>query len=218
VARIVQEAWGCAVYDHYGATEMGLGGGVDCRARSGYHAREADLYFEIVDPVTGRPVPDGETGEVVFTTLTREAMPLVRYRTGDMSRFVPGPCGCGTVLKRMAHIDERVAGRITLPGGATVCQGDFDEALLLIEGLDDFKVLIACGRERAALVLRVRSFPEGPRPDRAVILKALAGIGALAAAEAQGRLSMELAEWEDAAGISSGTAKRRIECVQKEGR
>lgn len=99
--RAVEAAWGCTVYNHYGMTEMGLGGGVECAARMGYHLREADLYFEIVEPATGEPLPDGEYGEIVFSTLTRRGMPLLRYRTGDMSRFLPGTCGCGTVLRRL---------------------------------------------------------------------------------------------------------------------
>jgi phenylacetate-CoA ligase len=80
---------------------------VECAARQGYHWREADLYFEIVDPVTGQPLPDGEAGEIVFTTLTRQGMPLIRYRTGDISRFLPGPCACGAVLRRLATIQGR---------------------------------------------------------------------------------------------------------------
>jgi phenylacetate-coenzyme A ligase PaaK-like adenylate-forming protein len=59
-------------------TEMGLGAAVDCRALAGYHIREADLFFEIIDPDNGSPLPDGETGEVFFSTLTRKGMPLVR--------------------------------------------------------------------------------------------------------------------------------------------
>src|SRR6266536_362816 len=93
--RIVQEIkreWACEVFEHYGMTEMGLGGGVDCEAHCGYHVREADLYLEIVDIDTGRPVPAGRFGEIVFTTLTRRGMPFIRYRTGDISRFLPGVC------------------------------------------------------------------------------------------------------------------------------
>ncbi len=160
VTQMIEERWGCEVYDHYGTTEMGLGGGVDCRARAGYHLREADLLFEIVEPTTGQPVPEGEHGEVVFSTLTREAMPLLRYRTGDLGRFVPGPCPCGTTLKRLAHIDERVTGPVTLPGGQRLRQADFDEALLPLDGLVDFKVRYGCDRGQARLVISIR-------PDRA---------------------------------------------------
>ena len=92
---------GCDVFEHYGMTEMGLGGAVDCEAHAGYHLREPDLFLEIVDPRSGEVLPEGAVGEVVLTTLTRRGMPLLRYRTGDLSRFVPGPCPCGTALRRL---------------------------------------------------------------------------------------------------------------------
>ena len=106
--REVEQIWQCRVFDHYGMTEMGLGGGVECAAHSGYHMREADLYFEIIDPDSGQLLPEGCEGEVVFSTLTRRGMPLIRYRTGDFSRFLPEQCACGTVLKRLARIGGRV--------------------------------------------------------------------------------------------------------------
>nr|WP_314466460.1 AMP-binding protein [uncultured Clostridium sp.] len=99
----------CAVFNHYGMTEMGYGGGVECGALKGYHLREGDLYFEIIDPATGEPAEDGQYGEVVFTTFRRQAMPLVRYRTGDMARFSKKHCACGTFLRTM----DKVIGRIT---------------------------------------------------------------------------------------------------------
>lgn len=139
----IEKSWDCRVYNHYGMTEMGLGGGVECEARSGYHLREADLYFEIIDPVTGEPLPEGEEGEVVFTTLTREGMPLVRYRTGDLAFFIPGPCPCGTVLKRMARVKDRVEGRLALPGGGFISMSLLDEALFAVEGVLNFKALIS---------------------------------------------------------------------------
>lgn len=100
--------WGCAVFDHYGLTETGYGGGVECPSHDGYHLREADLYWEIIDPFSGEPVPDGTPGEVVFTTLTRRAMPLIRYRTGDVAAMLPGPCACGSPLRRLSRIRGRL--------------------------------------------------------------------------------------------------------------
>ena len=127
VVRAVEDAWSCMVFGHYGMTETGLGGGVECAARVGYHLREADLLTEIVDPTSGRPVPDGEAGEVVFTTLTRNGMPLLRYRTGDMSRFLTDPCPCGTVLRRLDRVSGRIAGALPLPGGGTLSIAQLDE-------------------------------------------------------------------------------------------
>jgi phenylacetate-coenzyme A ligase PaaK-like adenylate-forming protein len=103
----IERLWNCKVYEHYGMTEMGLGGAMACEIRDGYHIREADLYIEIIDPDTGKVVPDGEEGEIVFTTLTRQAMPLIRYRTGDISRIIPEPCPCGSILKRLARVGSR---------------------------------------------------------------------------------------------------------------
>ena len=103
----IKSAWGAEVFEHYGMTEMGLGCAVSCEHQRGYHIREADILIEIIDPETGRVLPDGEYGEVVFTTLTRCAMPLIRYRTGDFSRFIPEPCPCGTLLRTLAHVGDR---------------------------------------------------------------------------------------------------------------
>ena len=103
----IERIWDCVVYEHYGMTEMGLGGAMACAARVGYHPREADLLFEIIDPETGETLPEGDYGEIVFTTLTRRAMPLIRYRTGDFSRWIPGACACGSVLKRLDKVGDR---------------------------------------------------------------------------------------------------------------
>ncbi|MFZ1986676.1 MAG: DVU_1553 family AMP-dependent CoA ligase [Desulfatitalea sp.] len=103
-AEEIGRFWGCPVLQHYGAAEMCPGGGVECTARDGFHLREADLLIEIVAPCTPRPVDDGSYGEVLVTTLTREAMPLVRYRTGHLAAVMPEPCPCGSALRRMTSI------------------------------------------------------------------------------------------------------------------
>lgn len=107
IADELRKIWNCPIFHHYGITEMGFGGGVECGAFSGYHLREADLYFEIVDPDSGRPRPEGKLGEIVFTTLTRKGMPLIRFRTGHLARFLPEPCPCGTGLPRMGKVQGR---------------------------------------------------------------------------------------------------------------
>jgi len=138
IVQAVEAGWGGTVYNHYGMTEMGLGGGVECAARRGYHLREADMFFEIVDPITGEPLPDGAYGELVFTTLTRQGMPLIRYRTGDISRFLPGDCGCGTVLRRLEKVRFRWHGRFSLTASHFLTIADLDDALFSIEGVLDF--------------------------------------------------------------------------------
>lgn len=105
--RLIEDAFSCKVYEHYGMTEMGLGCAVGCGFGEGYHIRESDLYLEIIDPETGKNVEAGKTGEIVFTTLTRKGMPFIRYRTGDFSRFITEKCTCGSVLRRLDKVAPR---------------------------------------------------------------------------------------------------------------
>jgi phenylacetate-coenzyme A ligase PaaK-like adenylate-forming protein len=104
----IERFWGSPVFQHYGAAEMCPGGGVQCAARDGFHLREADLYLEIIDPQTAQPVADGGFGEIVVTTLTREAMPLIRYRTGHGAAIMTAPCPCGSKLRRMTALQDRI--------------------------------------------------------------------------------------------------------------
>jgi len=103
----IRRLWHCRIDEEYGMTETGLGGGVGCKEAGGYHLWESDLYYEVIDPVTGIPVPEGTAGELVVTTLNRQAMPFIRYRTGDISRIIPGPCSCGSVLKHLERVQSR---------------------------------------------------------------------------------------------------------------
>lgn len=133
------EAFGCPVFSHYGMTEMGFGGGVECKYLCGYHMREADFYFEIIDPISGKVVPLGQEGEVVFTTLTREGMPLIRYRTGDYARFLKEPCKCSDILPRMDYVRRRIEDEIRIKD-LTIEQ--LDEAMFKIQNLIDYKAFI----------------------------------------------------------------------------
>lgn len=94
------EVFGLEVFDHLGMTECGLGVALECKAHQGMHIRENDLYLEVVD-FYGNPMPDGKFGELVMTTLTRDGMPLIRYRMGDRARILPGNCSCKSVLRRV---------------------------------------------------------------------------------------------------------------------
>jgi phenylacetate-CoA ligase len=195
IRRTVERAWGCAVYNHYGMTEMGLGGGVECQARRGYHLREADLYFEIVDPATGRRVPDGETGEVVFTTLTRQGMPLIRYRTGDISRFVPGACPCGTPLKTLERIRLRSGGQVSIGCEGCLSIADLDEALFSVQGVCDFDAYLAHGAGQDTLRLMVRSVAGGEHAG--ALEAALEKIPAVRLARAAQRLEIRIETGEN---------------------
>ncbi|MBN1906818.1 MAG: phenylacetate--CoA ligase family protein [Deltaproteobacteria bacterium] len=128
-ASVIKNAWGAILYEHYGMTEMGLGGGVACDAGEGYHLREADLLFEVINPVSGLQVRAGEYGEVVFSTLTRQGMPLIRYRTGDRGRFLTERCPCGSSLQRLDRITGRLAAPVTLADGNRFSITQLDDAL-----------------------------------------------------------------------------------------
>ena len=100
VLRGAEEILGSKLFPHYGSREMALGGAVTCPAHAGMHLRENHVIAEIVD-ADGRPLPPGEWGELVITTIGMEAMPLIRYRTGDRTRILPGVCPCGSEIIRL---------------------------------------------------------------------------------------------------------------------
>lgn len=210
ILGVVEGAWGCKVYNHYGMTEMGLGGGVECDARRGYHLREADMYFEIVDPVTGRPLEDGETGEVVFTTLTRRGMPLIRYRTGDLSRFIPGDCPCGTALKTLERVRCRMDGIVGLGRAGHITIADLDEALFPIDGLLDFSAAVDHAEGKDLLHIRVNTV--GGCGD--AIIRAAEGelysIQAVGNAARAGTLDLRVEAYAVDLTVERGSAKRSI--------
>ncbi len=139
----LQSAWNCEIFTHYGLTEMGLGVAVECSAHNGYHFNEADLLAEIIDPETGEVLPEGEEGELVFTTLTREAMPLVRYRTHDISRLSAKPCECGmTALKKLDKVTRRLESVVRLGDGDEIYPAMFDEALYTIPDIVGYEVSV----------------------------------------------------------------------------
>lgn len=207
VRHALEAAWGCQVYNHYGMTEMGLGGGVECEAQRGYHLREADLYVEIIDPATGVPVPDGEPGEIVFTTLTREGMPLIRYRTGDVGHFIPGPCPCGSHLKTLAHVTTRLDAIHDVGGGHTLTLAELDEVLYGVDGVQDFNATLdLTSSGPARLTVRAQIAASAETTVDVPIRRALRLIPAVAA----GRVIPDLHVQTDPLFRTDGTAKRRM--------
>ena len=115
--RRIEEAFDAKFYNCYGLSEMcGPGVAMECQAQNGLHVRQDHYLAEILDPHTLEPVPIGEEGELVLTTLTREAMPLLRYRTRDITRLLPGECPCGSAHQRMARINGRSDDMLILRG------------------------------------------------------------------------------------------------------
>ena len=197
VRRGLEQLWGCEIFEHYGMTEMGLGGGVDCAAHAGYHLRESELLVEIVDPASGEPVADGEPGEVVFTTLTRRGMPLVRYRSGDISRRLTGACACGSPLARLERIHRRIGGGVRLDGAGELLIGALDEAVFPLAGVADFAATFAAGPP-TTLHLDVARVAGQQPSDASLVAAVCAALQALpiikVASTAQGlRLSVNIA-------------------------
>ncbi len=141
VVRALTSEQGCAVFSHYGSVESGLGAAVDCSAHSGMHVRESDLVIEIVDGAQRRQQP-GHWGEIVITTLSRSGMPLVRYRSGDMGRLLPGPCPCGSELLRLDRVRGRIRSRLALGDTGRLALPELDEALFTLPGLLDYRATL----------------------------------------------------------------------------
>ncbi|NDY70694.1 phenylacetate--CoA ligase family protein [Desulfobacter hydrogenophilus] len=129
------------VLNHYGMTETGFGGAIQCPARGMLHIRHPDLFFEIVDPA-GNPLPPGQWGEIVVTTLNRKGMPLVRYRTGDVSRILETPCACGSPFPRLDRVRNRQAVKAETAGRHDLTIVDLDDLLFSLPGVVDFTACI----------------------------------------------------------------------------
>ncbi|RKY63476.1 MAG: phenylacetate--CoA ligase [Candidatus Latescibacterota bacterium] len=117
VRRRIEEAYGIDAFNSYGLSEMnGPGVAFECPYKEGMHVWEDSYILEVVDPETLEPVPDGEEGELVLTTLRREAMPLLRYRTGDLAFVYPDPCPCGRTHRRISRIKGRTDDMFIIKG------------------------------------------------------------------------------------------------------
>lgn len=127
----ISEELGIELYDIYGLTEIyGPGIGISCKYDCGMHYWDDFVYIEIIDPVTGKNVPDGESGEVVITTLCKEGAPLIRYRTHDLSRIIPGECECGSKFPRLGTIMGRTDDMMKIKG-VNVFPSQIEEVLQL---------------------------------------------------------------------------------------
>lgn len=131
----IEELYGIKAYDIYGLSEiMGPGVGFECECQSGLHINEDHFLIEIVDPETLEPVEDGEPGEVVFTTLTKEGIPLIRYRTRDISSLMTSECACGRSFKRLRRLSGRSDDMLIIRG-VNVYPSQIEEILLRIDNV-----------------------------------------------------------------------------------
>ncbi len=165
------------VYGLFGVTEMGEPGMAgECPSKDGLHIAEDQFLAEIVHPVTGDPVPTGQEGELVLTTLTTEAYPLIRYRTGDITVLRESPCSCGSTLARIVPILRRTDNRITIRG-IPLYPEHIEELLLAIDPeLADFRLIIhtlyGVGEQMEILIHR-SSAEDLPGNNRAQYLELL---------------------------------------------
>lgn len=140
--RIAAEL-GVKLYDIYGLTEVyGPGIGISCDYECGMHYWDDYVYFEIVNPKTGAPVPDGQIGELVITTLKKQGAPLIRYRTHDLTRFIPGDCPCGFPYPRIDTIQGRTDDMIKVKG-VNIFPSQIEELLKGVKGASsEYQVMI----------------------------------------------------------------------------
>jgi phenylacetate-coenzyme A ligase PaaK-like adenylate-forming protein len=216
LVQTLEKVWGCRVFTHYAMTEMGHGGGVECEALNGYHLREADLYFEVVDYKTGEACHDGDIGEVVFTTLTRQGMPLIRYRTDDIARMITQPCPCGSILKRMDYVKGRWNGLVRLDTDCTLTISEMDETLFRLPGLLDFRATVSKGMGgRFRLHIDIHRVDGGSPTDREV-LQCLNQVEAIRKAVTKGALETPTVRFL-AEGLWTPTSalKRKIITTQR---
>jgi phenylacetate-CoA ligase len=158
--RIMGEL-GIEIYDIYGLTEIyGPGISVSCSKHNGLHYWDDQLYFEIIDPETGKSLPDGELGELTITTLTKEAAPLIRYRTHDLTRLLPGECSCGLRYPRHDIILGRTDDMIKIKA-VNIYPGQIEDVLKDVpETSSEYQVVLDRGLDyKDFLLLRIESMP-----------------------------------------------------------
>lgn len=157
--RIANEL-GVSLYDIYGLTEVyGPGIAISCDHECGMHYWDDYIYIEIVDPKTGEVVPDGETGEIVITTLCKEGAPLIRYRTHDLSRIIPGTCACGSPYPRIDTLIGRTDDMVKVKG-VNIFPSQIEELLQTIEGASsEYQVMVDHLYGKDILTLFVEAVP-----------------------------------------------------------
>lgn len=159
----IEEKLGIQVFDIYGLSDvMGPGVACECEKQHGLHVCEDQFIIEIVDPKTLKPVPDGEWGEVVFTTLCKDCSPLVRYRTRDISRIIVGECECGRTFRRM----DRIAGRtddMMILRGVNVFPSQIEEEIVSFpEIAAQYQLILTTKGTLDHAELRVETVPDFP--------------------------------------------------------
>ena len=157
----IQEESGIRAFDIYGLSEIiGPGVGGECHVQQGLHIFEDHFYPEIIDPASGEPLPDGEEGELVLTTLSKEAMPMIRYRTRDVTTIAAEPCPCGRTIRRITRILRR-SDDMFIIRGVNVFPSQIETALLAVEGtLPHYQIVLTRESGLDQIEIRIEVTPE----------------------------------------------------------
>jgi phenylacetate-CoA ligase len=159
--RRIESEGGIRAFDIYGLTEIvGPGVGIECDCQDGLHLFEDHFYPEVIDPETGAVLPEGEEGELVLTTLSKQAMPLIRYRTRDITRLLTAPCPCGRTVRRIARIARRSDDMLIIRG-VNVFPSQIEAALLQVEGtLPHYQIILEREKGLDAMEVQVEVTPQ----------------------------------------------------------
>lgn len=159
---------GIEIYDIYGLTEVyGPGIGISCDEHNGMHIWSDYVYIEVVDPVTGAPLPDGEVGELVLTTLRKQGAPLIRYRTHDLTRIIPGECACGLKHPRIDTLVGRTDDMFKVKG-CNIFPAQVEEVISITDGASsEYQVMIENISGKDILTVLFETALEGEAKERA---------------------------------------------------
>ncbi|MFH1149683.1 MAG: phenylacetate--CoA ligase [Actinomycetota bacterium] len=175
IRRRIEEGLCISATDNYGLSEV-VGPGVsgECERKNGLHISEDHFLAEVVDPVTGEPLPDGRQGELVLTTLTREAMPVVRFRTGDLTSLDREPCECGRRSARMSKVLGRSDDMLIIRG-VNVYPTQVEKALLEVEGIEPHYLIVVDRRAELDSLEVLVEVSEGVFSDDTRAMRQFAG-------------------------------------------
>jgi len=157
----LEKGAGIEAFDIYGLSEIiGPGVAIECTEHSGMHIFEDHFYPEIIDPDTGEVLPDGELGELVLTTLSKFAMPMIRYRTRDLTRIIAEPCKCGRTIRRIDRISAR-SDDMFIIRGVNVFPSQIESALLTVPGVTaNYLIILTTEKGMDNIELQVEMSPE----------------------------------------------------------
>ncbi|OAT82915.1 phenylacetate--CoA ligase family protein [Desulfotomaculum copahuensis] len=167
--RRIESTLGIDTFDIYGLTEIyGPGIGIDCPEHTGIHFWSDHLLFEVIDPHTGAQLPAGEEGELVITTLSKEGMPLLRYRTRDISRLISAACPCGSPYPLMERVLGRTDDRIKIKG-VNIYPGQIEDVLKMVAGAcSEYQIVLTRKEAKDYMLLKVEGLPEYPPAEVAL--------------------------------------------------